>query len=176
MRLQKVEVGMPEISSEDRKRLRRTLKWSLRCDPWRRTESGGVVKDWYNRKLDGLLACGLARDKLSKREVKIMRWHFERGLPLDKIAFELKLSIRQVSRDLNRALDTIIDNVPQGIIVSLNPAAYEWILRGCLHCHGDMYWDEEGAHNQGGEYCCILCGHRYTIEEIEDNLMRVRSN
>jgi hypothetical protein len=162
---------LPEISNEDRKRLRRTLKWAFRCDPWRRTESGGMVKDWYNRKLDGLLAYGLARDKLSKREVKIMRWHFELGLPLDKIAFNLKLSVRQVSRDLNRALDTIIDNVPQSIIVSLNPAAYEWVLRGCLHCGGDMYWDDEGAHGRGGEYCCILCGHRYTPAEVEDYQM-----
>ena len=167
---------MSEISNEDRKRLRRTLKWAFRCDPWRRTESGGVVKDWYNRKLDGLLAFAMAKDKLDKRTRDILRLSFERGLPLDKIAFNLKLSVRQVSRDLNKGLDTIIDNVPQSIIVSLNPAIYQWLLKGCLHCHGDMYWDDEGAHGRGGEYCCILCGHRYTIEEIEDSQTRARPN
>ncbi len=167
---------MPEISKEDRKRLRRTLKWAFRCDPWRRTESGGVVKDWYNRKLDGLLAFVLAKDKLDKRTRDILRMNFEKGLPLDKIAFNLKLSVRQVSRDLNKGLDTIIDNVPASIIVSLNPAICQWVLRACLHCGADCFWDDEGAHGRGGEYCCILCGHRYTIEEIEDNLMRARSN
>ena len=167
---------MPEISNEDRKRLRRTLKWSLRTDSWRRTESGGVARDWYNRKLDGLLAFALAKDKLDKRTRDILRLNFEKGLPLDKIAFNLKLSVRQVSRDLNKGLDTIIDNVPQSIIVSLNPAICQWVLKACLNCGGDMYWDEEGAHNQGGEYCCILCGRRYTIEEIEDNLMRALPN
>jgi hypothetical protein len=39
-----------------------------------------------------------------------------------------------------------------------------------------MYWDEEGAHNQGGEYCCILCGHRYTPAEVEGYQMSCKIN
>ncbi len=162
------------IEAEDRLQLRRTLKWSLRSDSWRRTESQGVTKPWYDKKLDGMLAYGLVKEQIPRRTLKIMRLHFDQGLPLDKIAFNLKLSTRQVSRDVNRGLDVIIDNVPRDIIVSLSPDRYTWLLKACPNCGGNMYWDPEGAHGQGGEYCCLLCGCRKTIQEMEDYQMEKR--
>jgi hypothetical protein len=153
---------------KDRQQLRRTLKWALRTDPYRRTESKDGPKRWHDKQTECLLVYGMVKKELPARTLKIIQWHFEKGLPLDKIAFELNLSTRQIIRDINKGLDLIIDSLPEGIAVSLSPQLYTWLLRGCPHCGGDLYWDALGAHDQDGEYCCAQCGHRYSITDIEN--------
>jgi hypothetical protein len=164
---------MTEISYEDRLQLRRTLKWSLRTESWRTTESNGVPKYWYQKKLEGMAAYALVKERMPRRIISILQLHLAQGIPLNKIAFELKLSTRQVIRNLNKGLDLIIDNAPIAILVSLSPGTYRWLLQGCRRCGGDVYWDPEGAHGLDGEYCCMLCSERYTVEEMEEK--RVQS-
>ena len=156
-----------EISGENRLQLRRTLKWTLRSEPWRTTESNGVTKSWYEKKLEGMAAYSLAKERMPPRIISIFQLHYNQGLPLNKIALELKLSTRQIIRDLNKGLDLIIDCIPPGIFISLSPGSCQWLLKGCRRCGGDVYWDAEGAHGRDGEYCCMLCGERYTVEEME---------
>jgi hypothetical protein len=158
---------MEEIVNEERLQIRRTLKWSLRSDPWRLARSHDLKPNGYDKKLDGWLAYGLVKKRLPQRTVRVLRMHFEQGLPLEKIAAELKLSTRQIIRYLNKGLDVIFDNAPAGIKVSLSPGSYTWLLQGCRRCGGDLYWDSEGAHGRDGEYCCLLCGERFTVGEME---------
>jgi hypothetical protein len=157
-----------EISPENRQLLRRTLKWSLRAEPWRPTESNGVIKPWYEKKLEGMMAYSLAKGQIPPRISSILKLHYGQGIPLNKIAFELKLSTRQIIRYLNKGLDLIIDSLPPGMVASLSPGSCQWLLKGCRRCGGDIYWDSEGAHGQDGEYCCILCSERYTVRELEE--------
>jgi hypothetical protein len=158
---------MAEISRENRLQIRRAIRWSLRSESWRPNEVNGVSTLRYDNKLEGLMAYGLVRNRMPKQVVRILQLHYGKGVPLEKIAFSLKMSIRQVIRYLNQGLDIIIDNAPTGIIVSLCPNTFNWLLKGCRRCGGDLYWDSEGAHGEDGEYCCILCGERYTVEEME---------
>ena len=154
------------LDDKERNYLRRAIKNALRGESWR-VPKRGVPKAWYDRRLDTLLGYGVSNPVLPARIRQILSMRFEQGIPLDNVARSLRLSKRQIIRDMNDGLDLIIDNLPEGVIRNLSPERYTWLFRACPNCGGDMYWDAEGTKGADGEYCCNLCAHRYTIKQLE---------
>ncbi len=151
----------------ERRRLRAALKWALRPQPDRSFEQNGRLKDWAVRKLEGLLAYGLAdKSGLSQRAVESVQMHYVQGVPVENIACHYGVTPRTIARDMVMVLDHVLDQTPNSILASLQPIVFQWKMKGCTHlqCGGDLYWDSVGAYGGDGEYCCLMCGRRYTAD------------
>ena len=69
-------------------------------------DSDGAIKEWYEKKMEGLTAYSLVKDKMPKRTRRILQLHFDQGIPLDKIGFELCLSGSQGTEEgIQEAMD-----------------------------------------------------------------------
>ncbi len=141
---------------------RSALKWALKPQPGRRFEDEhGRLKEWAEKKLDGLVAYGLVdKTGLPERALRVTKLHYFDGVPVEALAKQFSVSPRTIANDLTMILNHILDNAPKSLIASLVPAVLQWRVEGCPKCGGSQYWDIQGAYGYDGEYCCINCGWR----------------
>ncbi len=148
----------------ERRRLRATLKWALRPDPWHEFDRAGELRELTARKLDGLISYGMVdKTGLSERAIKSVQMHYIQGIPIENIAHHYLVSPRTIAGDITMVLDYIIDHTPKRLLVSFCPIIYQWKIKGCPHCGGDLYWDSVGVYGGDGEYCCLMCSRRFDI-------------
>ena len=165
-----------EKSIESRRQLRAALKWALRPIDYRQLEDKDGLKDWFTRKLEGIMAYALAdKSEVSNRALELTNDHYARGVPIVALAHHHHISSRQVIRDINSVLDCVLDNAPKEVLASLSPKTFMWHNQPCPHCGGNLFWDDVGAYGGDGEFCCLQCAHRfdYMLQPFEPKIIIV---
>lgn len=164
--LKEVEKIDRNLDATWRNRLRTELKRSLAPRPWKSTMSQGRVRAWFDRKLDGIMAYTLA-DKRDwpQQTVDILYDRFTEGRNINWLSVKYRISERQVYKRIRWALDRVIDTAPEAVIRALLAPDSRWIIKGCLHCGGDLIWNSEGAYIElEGDYCCFQCSRRHRYD------------
>lgn len=152
------------FTPEQRKELKRALRWSLY--PSRQVPKGGKLKQWYERKLEGLVAYGIVnKEHLSKQQLNFVQLYFSQGMSTRQIGIRYHVSPRRVQQEINTVLDFILDRAPIEVLADLKPQSFKIHEDGCKWCGGDLYWDGEGAYFAlGGDWCCLQCARRYDAD------------
>ncbi len=156
-----------ELETTHKREIRSALRSALHMSSRNGITSRGTLRHWFIKKLDALLACGLANtSSVTDRACHISSLHFDKGMSVVRLAAVYGLKKRTIYNDINSLLDCVIRTAPQYILRSLIKPDTDWILKGCKRCEGDLCWDAEGAHeDKEGEYCCFQCGQRYRFDE-----------
>ncbi len=148
------------MDSISRRELRSVLKWALRPTSKAIQGHDGRLKQWFEHKLDGAVAWGMAdKAKVSERAYTAVKLHYEKGWPIKIVAANLGVSERTVAIDLNSVMDYVIDNTDPKLVASLKPQVFNWRIGGCQHCGGDLLWEDEQA-----AYGCIQCSRYFDLE------------
>lgn len=86
---------------------------------------------------------------------------FSRGISYHAIARDMGLKRNTVQVYISKALDWVIDNTPDSLLINIPLSHTQYRIGGCPHCQehgfkGDLIWDDTE-----GRYWCLSCS-RYS--------------
>lgn len=136
-----------------RKALRRALLPSARVPQYRKT----YWPKWVEDRLTTLAIYSFSdKAKCNPQHIQCLRL-YSSGKDYQAIAIDMGLKTRTVEKYIYQALDWIIENTPDNLLMNIPISHSTFRLAGCGHCGGDLLWDDGE-----GEYYCLACAHRYS--------------
>ena len=145
-----------------RKALRRALLPSARVPQYQKQ----YWPKWVEDRLTTLAIYSYTdKTKCNPQHIQCLRL-FSQGNDYDSIAYEMRLKRRTAEKYIYQALDWIIENTPDNLLVNIPISHSTFRLGGCPHCaeaggSGDLLWDDAD-----GEYYCLMCARRWTESNL----------
>jgi hypothetical protein len=81
---------------------------------------------------------------------------YSKGYDYSAIGADCGLKHETVEKYIIKALDWIIDNTPENLLINIPVEHTKYRLKGCPKCHGDLMWDDAD-----GSYWCLACSRTY---------------